>query len=219
MSEPAEPYLRAYRGLLGFFQRFETDLPSAVADVSEFVDATISRGGVLYLNGSGRSFYVLEAFARRVSKPPINAQVRPLVFSSQPKIAEQDALIVCSGTGLTELVVELTQAWTRLNKHVLAITSSAGSHDTPLASLSDKFEKRVIIPDSLTRRDVENRRRRSADGSALLLPSDLYGLYDESDPALFPASKFELGVLLLLECVVAQLFVEYRSKEPSRAQK
>lgn len=115
------------------------------ADAGTLVQAVLAAPRV-YVNGLGRSGFLMRMFAMRMVQIGLQAYV--VGDATTPAIEAGDLLLALSGSGRTETVVRMALKAKGFGARVLAITSSA---DTPLAELADLV---VVVPSGSIKADI-----------------------------------------------------------------
>lgn len=86
----------------------------------------------IYVAGGGRSGLMARAFAMRLMQLGLAAYV--VGETTTPAIGPKDVLLVCSGSGETQVTVLVSRVAKDVGAHVIAITANAQS---PIARLAD----------------------------------------------------------------------------------
>jgi 6-phospho-3-hexuloisomerase len=101
------------------------------ADVAAVVDRLV-KAERIYVAGGGRSGLMARAFAQRLMHLGLVTYV--VGETTTPAIGPKDVLLVCSGSGETQVTVLVSRVAHEIGAHVVAITANC---DSPIARVAD----------------------------------------------------------------------------------
>ncbi len=137
-------------------QRVDTVAAAAVV-------ARLLRARRVYVAGGGRSGLMARAFAQRLMHLGLTTYV--VGETTTPAIRPEDVLVVCSGSGETQVTILVSEVAKGIGAHVVAVTAN---RDSPIARLADTLEvtARMFKTDA-ARLEFEYEIRREGDGTLL----------------------------------------------------
>jgi len=152
-------------------QRVDTTAAAAVAE-------RLLRARRVYVAGGGRSGLMVRAFAQRLMHLGLTTYV--VGETTTPAIRPEDVLVVCSGSGETQVTVLVSEVAKSIGAHVVAVTAN---RDSSVARLADM----LLI--------LETPHKRAPGQGA---PTVQYGgaLFEQSVLILFDALALEIGFAL-----------------------
>lgn len=164
------------REILGDLERILTAIDPA--ETQALVDA-VRRARRVFVVGRGRTGMIAGTFAMRLMHLGFTTYV--VGELSTPRIAAQDLLIACSGSGEVRMVQQMVRIAKEARAHTVLLTYNASS------SIARCVNETVTVPASFPGQAEQRRRRRTAE-------------------VLFPlGSRFEEALLLYLDLVVLLL--------------
>ncbi len=152
-------------------QRVDTVAAAAVV-------ARLLRARRVYVAGGGRSGLMARAFAQRLMHLGLTTYV--VGETTTPAIRPEDVLVVCSGSGETQVTILVSEVAKGIGAHVVAVTAN---RDSPIARLADTL---LILETP----------HKGAPGEGA--PSVQYGgaLFEQSVLILFDAIALDIGLSL-----------------------
>ena len=100
-------------------------------DADPIIDQLVKAEHV-YVAGGGRSGLMARAFAMRLMHLGLSTYV--VGDTTTPAISKNDVLLVCSGSGQTQVTVLVSRVAKEIGANVIAITANS---DSPIAQLAD----------------------------------------------------------------------------------
>jgi len=100
-------------------------------DADPIIDQLLKAEHV-YVAGGGRSGLMARAFAMRLMHLGLSTYV--VGDTTTPAISKNDVLLVCSGSGQTQVTVLVSRVAKEIGANVIAITAN---NDSPIAQLAD----------------------------------------------------------------------------------
>lgn len=172
--------------------------------VTNLVKCKVS-GGRVFFAASARSRNIMRTFACRLTMPPISMMAHDLCGSTFPPVKKEDFLIVCSGTGYTQHVVDFVVNWKEMNENVVLITSNDNEKDEQNV-LWPIIEKRIFVKGVSDEYKIARRRRRELG----TMPSDEDLSETFREGFVDDHFLFEIGSLSLFEAVIHELINIHR---------
>jgi 6-phospho-3-hexuloisomerase len=132
----------------------------------------------IYVAGGGRSGLMVRSFAQRLMQLGFTTYV--VGETTTPAISKADVLLVCSGSGETQVTVLVSQVARQIGAHVIAITANP---DSSIAKVADT----LLVLDAP--------HKQAPKGG---IPSIQYGgsAFEQSLVILLDAIALEIGLLL-----------------------